>query len=226
MILSPAISEGTLAQKTCTVSAPRRQSIVVLAVGLAHITALYAIGSSSLSKVQPAPLAEVSVSLLSAAAPPAPPQEKPTPRPPAPSKAPRPVAKPAITQTSSEPASPVAAPAAVSAPAPAPAATPANNSDSAPVSAPRFDAGYLNNPAPRYPPLSRRMGEEGKVMLRVLVSSEGQAQEVRLHVSSGSARLDEAAIDAVRNWRFVAARQGERSISGWVIVPISFRLDR
>lgn len=197
--------------------------MVVLVVALAHITALYAIARDSHRSIPPVPLAEVSVSLLSDMVSP---QEKPKPRPPAASQASRPSTKPALTRTSSEAASQVVSPAIANSPTVTPVAPPSPNSENTAVSAPRFDAGYLNNPAPRYPPLSRRMGEEGKVMLRVLVSSEGQAQEVRLHVSSGSARLDEAAIDAVRNWRFVAARQGERSISGWVIVPISFRLDR
>lgn len=98
--------------------------------------------------------------------------------------------------------------------------------DAAPLTAPRFDADYLSNPAPAYPPLSRRRGEQGRVLLRVLVSAQGTAHEVQLRSGSGFERLDAAAIDAVRQWRFVAARQGDEAVAAWVIVPISFTLRR
>ena len=49
-----------------------------------------------------------------------------------------------------------------------------------------------DNPAPRYPPLSRRMGEQGRVLLRVHVSTGGSAMEVALHKTSGFDRLDRA----------------------------------
>lgn len=95
---------------------------------------------------------------------------------------------------------------------------------SAPVTAPRFDAAYLSNPAPKYPQLSRRMGEEGRVLLRVYVEPDGRAAKVEMRTSSGFARLDEAALGAVRNWRFVPAKRGEESVAAWVIVPINFTL--
>lgn len=92
-------------------------------------------------------------------------------------------------------------------------------------SPPRFGAAYLNNPAPKYPPLAKRLGEEGKVLLRVLVSPDGLAKEVRVHASSGSSLLDESAIKAVRRWRFVPAKQGDNAVQAWVQVPIVFKLD-
>lgn len=92
------------------------------------------------------------------------------------------------------------------------------------VSMPRFDAAYLNNPAPAYPPLSRRLGEEGRVLLRVFVDSGGRAREVRIQSASGYARLDRAAQEAVARWRFVPARRGEDAVGAWVLVPISFTL--
>lgn len=91
---------------------------------------------------------------------------------------------------------------------------------------PRFDAAYLNNPPPVYPRRSRRAGETGKVVLRVLVTPDGSAGEVRLRDSSGFELLDEAAIAAVRQWRFVAARQGDTKVAAWVVVPLRFDLDR
>ena len=93
-----------------------------------------------------------------------------------------------------------------------------------PVVPPGFNADYLNNPAPTYPPLSRRMGEEGKVMLRVLVNVQGLPVHVELKSSSGYARLDSVALETVRQWRFVPARRGDEAVNAWVLVPISFSL--
>lgn len=94
-----------------------------------------------------------------------------------------------------------------------------------PLSAPRFDAGYLHNPAPSYPLQSRRLKEEGRVLLKVLVSAQGMALTVQVEQGSGHARLDEAAMEAVRQWRFVPAMRGTETVEGWVVVPILFRLD-
>ncbi|HSB96855.1 MAG TPA: energy transducer TonB [Spongiibacteraceae bacterium] len=91
-------------------------------------------------------------------------------------------------------------------------------------SQPRFDADYLNNPKPHYPPLSRRLREEGVVMLRVYVLPTGLPDAVELKRSSGSARLDESALSAVRQWRFVPARSGDVAVAAWVVVPIAFSL--
>jgi len=91
---------------------------------------------------------------------------------------------------------------------------------------PRFDAAYLDNPAPVYPASAKRAGEEGRVMLRVLVAADGRAQSVELAKTSGSERLDAAAIDAVRQWRFVAARRGDTTVAAYVIVPIVFSIRR
>ncbi len=90
---------------------------------------------------------------------------------------------------------------------------------------PRFGAAYLNNPAPRYPAIARRMGQQGKVLLRVLVTPAGTAKEVRLYASSGSEALDDSAMAAVKRWRFVPARQGNNPVEAWVQVPIVFKLD-
>lgn len=91
-------------------------------------------------------------------------------------------------------------------------------------SAPRFDAAYLDNPAPHYPPLSRRAHEEGKVVLRVFVEASGQAGRVDLHTSSGFERLDRSAQTAVARWKFVPAKQGAEAVAAWVLVPIVFSL--
>jgi protein TonB len=95
----------------------------------------------------------------------------------------------------------------------------------APLLLPRLDAAYLQNPPPVYPPLARRMGEQGRVFLRVRVAADGLAQQVELKTSSGSPRLDHAALDTVKRWRFVPARQGDQAVAAWVVVPISFSLE-
>lgn len=94
-----------------------------------------------------------------------------------------------------------------------------------PVAPPSFDAAYLSNPPPRYPMASRRAGEQGTVMLRVLVSREGAAARVELERSSGSAHLDAAARETVKAWRFTPARRGAEAIESWMIVPVVFRLE-
>ncbi len=92
------------------------------------------------------------------------------------------------------------------------------------ITQPRFDADYLSNPAPAYPPLSRRMGEEGKVQLRVFVDTNGRPSQIELKTSSGSPRLDQAAQEAVWRWKFVPARRGDETVAAWVLVPIVFTL--
>lgn len=93
------------------------------------------------------------------------------------------------------------------------------------ITAARFDADYLDNPQPIYPHASRRLGEQGKVLLRVYVSAAGLAEKVELKLGSGFARLDRAAQEAVGLWRFVPARRGEQTIAAWVQVPITFQLE-
>ena len=61
-------------------------------------------------------------------------------------------------------------------------------------------------------------------MLRVHVTADGNATEVQLHASSGSSRLDQSALDAVRRWKFVPAKRGPDPVAAWVLVPIAFTL--
>lgn len=151
-------------------------------------------------------------------APPPPPEpRKPKPKP---KPEPKPVAKPQPTpqpepEPRKDPSPPPPAPAAQATPEPAPAREePA-----------RFDAAYLNNPRPNYPKISRRLGEEGTVYLRAHVLPDGSPEQVRIDRSSGSERLDEAALDAVRKWRFVPAKRGTSAVPAWVVIPITFNLE-
>ncbi len=86
-------------------------------------------------------------------------------------------------------------------------------------------ADYGASPAPAYPVRARRRGEQGTVMLRVLVGSDGAVLRAEVAQSSGYQRLDDAALEAVRKrWRFVAARRGGQAVQSWVLVPIRFTL--
>lgn len=109
------------------------------------------------------------------------------------------------------PAPTAAAPVAHAAPAPHPVSTD-----------PRFDADYLDNPRPAYPPISRHEREQGTVKLNVFVEASGLAGKVELASSSGHDRLDKAAMATVRRWRFTPARRGAEAVADWVIVPIVF----
>ncbi len=92
---------------------------------------------------------------------------------------------------------------------------------------PNFVAAYLNNPAPLYPPMSKRLREQGTVFVLVLVSAAGHADEVRVDKSSGYSRLDDAAVDVIKNgWRFVPAKQGDNAVAAWVRIPMSFALNQ
>ena len=128
---------------------------------------------------------------------------------------------PQIEATQSNLPAPAAPVATLPDPKPTPPAPPAE-----PLVQPRFDANYLKNPAPNYPPLSRRMGEEGKVILRVLVSAQGSADSVEVKTSSGSQRLDDAAVNTVKLWKFIPAKRGETAVQSAVLVPIIFKLEQ
>lgn len=89
---------------------------------------------------------------------------------------------------------------------------------------PQYSGGGLSNVAPRYPYLARRRGQEGRVVLRVQVTADGEAAAVQLRQSSGYRLLDKAAVEAVKTWRFVPARRGGLAVAGSVEVPVSFKL--
>lgn len=90
---------------------------------------------------------------------------------------------------------------------------------------PSSDADYLQNPKPSYPALSRRLGEQGRVVVRVLIGVDGTAQQAEVDTSSGYDRLDQAALSTVRRWRYVPGRRGGVPEAMWFKVPINFVLE-
>ncbi len=114
---------------------------------------------------------------------------------------------------------------AVSAPEPVAAAPAAAAPVIQPITPPDLRAAYLTNPRPPYPLAARRLGLEGKVVLRVEILENGSVAQVLVANGSGHAMLDQSALQAVKQWRFVPARRGGQAVSASVEVPISFRLE-
>ena len=208
-------------------SSAKRSSLLSLVIGL-HVSIFFLVILATKTIVPQIMEMPLIVDLIQPTEAPKPPQAKPLPvvakaqpvkqkHTPAP-KTPTPQIE---TTTSSVPA-PAAPLAAAPEAKPTPPAPPAE----APVSQARFDADYLKHPAPSYPPLAKRMGEEGKVILRVSVNPQGTADSVDIKSSSGSTRLDEAAQKTVRTWKFIPAKRGDTAVQSWVLVPIIFKLEQ
>jgi protein TonB len=118
------------------------------------------------------------------------------------------------------------APTAVSAPTAAlpPLSESGAGNKSSKVELPSSDAQYLQNPAPPYPVMSKRLGEQGTVILHVLIGTEGMAQKAELKQSSGYERLDQVALKTVKDWRFVPGKRGGIPEAMWFDLPIKFEL--
>ena len=140
-------------------------------------------------------------------------------------------------------ATPAAAPTASAAPATSIAATTASDAPSASAAAAlsqavRTDQGpgsrgmpisegieYLREPQPWYPPLARQRGEQGRVVVLVWIDARGVPGKLAVHASSGSPRLDRAALDAAAEALFKPFVEHGQPVPRWALVPIAFRLD-
>ncbi len=208
---------------------------VVLAL---HAAAWWGMTHFKETTARPAPLPVVNVALLP---PPEPPRVEPPPRPEPPKPQPRrlperppaplPVLRTQAAEAPALPAPPVeeakpVAPPPIASPAPPIAAVAAPRPAPEPVlEPPRYNAAYLSNPPPAYPMAARRRGIEGTTLVHAEVSPEGFCLRADLKKSSGAEMLDQAALEAVRKWRFVPARRGSVAVVAWVEVPITFKLE-
>lgn len=93
------------------------------------------------------------------------------------------------------------------------------------IEPPSSQADYLNNPRPPYPALSKRLGEQGKVVLRVRIEVDGTASKAELHTSSGYERLDQTALHTVLRWRYVPGKRNGVPEAMWFNIPIHFVLE-
>jgi protein TonB len=216
-----------------------RNIVIGGSVVLFHVAAIWALQSGLLRR---AVEIVVPVAILSDIVTPPMPKSEPVPQPPVP-KPPEPV-KPVIRKVErAQPPTPqpVAVPSPTPAPqaptgleaqvpaAPAPAtaapAAPAPSPAPAKLELPSSDADYLRNPAPAYPPISKRLGEQGKVLVRVLIGTDGSPQKAELKRSSGFDRLDRAALEHVMKCRYVPGKVAGVAQAMWYEAPVNFVLE-
>jgi protein TonB len=226
---------------TMTRPGPERELLVALkekcarlaplaAIVLAHLVLFYMLQSGLLRKVAHAALPEViNISFI---APPTPLK----PSPPAPPKTvqlahrapaivpPLPVltrapAEAAITVPQAQAAE--AAP-SLAAAAPAPAAPAAQPAPAVPHTVSSVE--YIRPPQPVYPAMSRRLGETGTVVLRILIGEKGQPEQVLVQKSSGSSSLDEAGRQAALRALFKPHLEDGKPVAVFVLVPLNFQL--
>ena len=201
---------------------PDKLAGMLLVLGL-HAAALWGLWSHRLI---PAPQ-EVVTLFVSVIAPPALPVvpkvvEPPRREPPRP----RPEDQPPPRQLVAE--APVTSPADPVAPSPRPApvlTAPAETGPSGPVSlGGELAVSCPERTAPNYPMLSRRMGETGITVLRVELDEQGRVSSARVATGSGFARLDEAALAAVKTWHCTPAQRNGQAVRAIALQPFKFVL--
>ncbi len=221
-----------------------RRLLIVTAVMGFHLFGLWALQAGLLRRaVELVIPVQVLVELIEppqpviAPAPPAPPKPspappKPVPRQPAPPKpvvpqTPQPLATVATEPAPRAPAVSTPQPIINAAPPVAEVAAPAPPAPPAPpkVDLPSSNADYLNNPSPAYPPLSKRLNEQGRVVVRVRIEADGTASQAEVRSSSGFERLDQAALQTVKRWRYLPGKRGGVPEAMWFNVPINFVLE-
>ena len=98
-------------------------------------------------------------------------------------------------------------------------------SEPAKVELPSSDADYLHNPKPPYPSVSKRLGEQGRVVIRTLIGADGVAQQAEIKQSSGFERLDQSALNTALRWRYVPGKRAGVPEAMWFNVPFTFVLE-
>lgn len=108
------------------------------------------------------------------------------------------------------------------------AAAPPTAAQATDLSAPKLvsTVEYVREPSPRYPPQSRRLREQGLVVLRVVIDERGAASSIEIETSSGHSRLDAAARDAVQRAAFRPYIEDGEPRRALVLIPIEFALNR
>lgn len=217
----------------------RQRLLIVISVLVLHALGLWGLQSGLLQRAAAA-VEELVVPVSMVTEPPVVPQAPPKPLPPAlPAKA-----APELPSRPVAPATPAPAPQPAAMPQAIADATPAANAPTglqqapaattlapaapalaavAKVELPSSSADYLHNPKPAYPKLSERRGEQGTVLLNVLVAVDGRPREVSVKASSGYERLDQAAREAVLGWTFVPGKRNGAAMEMSVDVPIRFK---
>jgi protein TonB len=144
------------------------------------------------------------------------PVEAPPPKPPPQPEKPKPPPPKPVQKRPTVPQAPVEAQPQQQQAAPAAPAAPKTVSVS--------QLGYVVPPNPIYPARSRKAGEQGNVMVKVLIDVTGRPAQVALQTSSGHPELDQSALSAVRAAQFRPYAEGGLTQAVWVLVPINFVL--
>jgi len=191
--------------------------LTILALHAIVLFALVKLDVIPMAKAKPAPLV---VELIAEPAPP-PAIEQPEPQP----AVERPVESPVVTpppivQTAMAPPPTVVTSPVPPPPRPAPVAAP----PAGPVSVANLDERMIEGDPPRYPTESRRKKEQGTVVLRLLIGTDGRVQHVSVAESSGFERLDKAALDAARRWRWQPMLRDGAPVEVRGLMPIPFVL--
>ena len=211
-----------------------RNAVIATSVVVFHLAALWALQSGLLRRaVEIVVPAEILSEIITPPVPKIEPEPKPEPvKQPVVKKVEPKLPPPPVPVAIADPTPAPNAPAGVIAPQPpappiaAPvAATPAPPAAPPKVELPSSDADYLQNPKPAYPPVSKRLGEQGKVLVRVLIGLDGSAQQAEIRQSSGFPRLDQAALTTVQKWRYVPGKRAGVAEAMWFNVPVSFVLE-
>lgn len=208
---------------------------VVSLPGLLFVVAIHGALLYFLFKQEMIPPPEQLATLIVNFIPASTPKEEPKPEPPPPVPKPQPVKKPQSRQlvaeapvvSESEPVAPLPLPEREPEPEPKPAAVaeappqmppgPVTLSAELSVACPELNA-------PAYPPLSRRLGEEGKLVLRVELDESGRVNIAQVVNSSGFKRLDEAAMVAVKTWRCNPPQRNGQPVRAIALQPFNFVL--
>ena len=222
--------------------APRRRAGPLLAIGLAHAVLVWALLQAQGVRTAIQEARPLMVALLADVAPPTPAEPAlPNPRqdrlPPPTLWTPPPEITVAVAAPPAPPPAPMPLPVptpvqAVALPTPAPVQAPAPvllpPQPSRPAEPKLMSAGairYRVQPAIEVPLASRRLGESGTVLLRVVVDAQGQPRQISVHRSSGFARLDEQALVAMRAARFQPVTDAGTAIEWLVIAPLQYDIE-
>jgi len=206
-------------------TAQRRGVISVIAV--AHVGAIWAVLQVPAVREAVMEAAPMFVELL---APPTPPAPHPPPPVQPVVKAPPPVVIAAPAAAPSPAAFEVAPPPEVPPPPAPPVQVQPVEAPPAPPAPPKMIPAsalqYLEANPPEYPRASKRLNESGTVMLRLYIDERGLPATVQISRSSGSSRLDDAALAAVKKWRFKPYTENGQPMAGWAVIPVIFELEK
>ena len=227
-----------------------RNTSIVLTVVAFHVAVLWAVQSGLLKRVVEVVVpAEILVEFVTPASPPPAPRATPQPKtptktvttkqptPPAPAPTPTVAPQPAPTPLAIAPSANTPAPSAATPTATAATQSNATGSSNVPaappappappkIELPSSDADYLNNTKPAYPAISKRLGEQGRVVVRVFIDADGQPSQASVKQSSGFDRLDQASVETALKWRYAPGKRAGVAQGMWFDVPLNWQLTR